>query len=343
MLDYLVYLVYRAGFALISFFPLYLLFAMGRALGFCGWLLLPKYRQLAVRNIDIACGGDKSPREIRRIVRQHFRRLGANLLCGLKLAAMPLEKVRERVKIENAEAPERELRSGRPVVFVLSHIGNWELQAQMFPPVIGFVRNSTIYQPLANRYIDRHVRALRARAGVELFDRNEGFQKAIQLLREGGAIGILADQHAGDQGLWVPFFGKLESTTSLPALLARRTGAAVLGTAIYTDSPGRWRMSFTDRIDAPGDSVEALTAKANDLIALQTRRLYPEKFAAGTIEAVPDSHSEQQLAGRRSHERAGYPRHQRWSTGHARYDSFARKNRADVETDLRSRRNSVLT
>jgi len=278
MLDYLVYLVYRAGFALISFFPLYLLFAMGRALGFCGWLLLPKYRQLAFRNIDIAFGGDKSPREIRRIVRQHFRRLGANLLCGLKLAAMPLEKVRERVKIENAEAPERELRSGRPVVFVLSHIGNWELQAQMFPPVIGFVRNSTIYQPLANRYIDRHVRELRARAGVELFDRREGFQKAIELLRDGGAIGILSDQHAGDQGLWVPFFGKLASTTSLPALLTKRTGAALLGTAIYTEAPGRWRMVFADRIDAAGDSVEAMTAKANELIATQIRRAPEDGF-----------------------------------------------------------------
>jgi heptosyltransferase II len=278
MLDYLVYLVYRAGFALISFFPLYLLYAMGRALGFCGWLLLPKYRQLAFRNIDIAFGEEKSSPEIRRIVRRHFQRLGANLLCGLKLAAMPLEKVRERVKIENAEAPERELRSGRPVVFVLSHIGNWELQAQMFPPVIGFVRNSTIYQPLANRYIDRHVRELRARAGVELFDRREGFQKAIELLRDGGAIGILSDQHAGDQGLWVPFFGKLASTTSLPALLTKRTGAALLGTAIYTEAPGRWRMVFADRIDAAGDSVQAMTAKANELIATQIRRAPEDGF-----------------------------------------------------------------
>src|SRR3984893_412814 len=112
MLEYLVYLIYRAGSALISLFPLRFLFALGRALGFCGWLLLPKYRQLAFRNIDIAFGKENSPRETRRIVRQHFQRLGANLLCGLKLASMPLEKVRERVKVENAEAAERELRDG---------------------------------------------------------------------------------------------------------------------------------------------------------------------------------------------------------------------------------------
>lgn len=278
MLEYLVYLIYRAGFALIGLLPLRAAFALGNALGFCAWLVLGEYRRLGLHNVGIAFGAEKSPQEMRRLVRRHFQRLGENLLSGLKLAAMPLDKARTNVRIENADAAHRELRSGRPVVLILSHIGNWELQAQMLPVAIGYVRNSTIYQPLRNRYIDKHVRTLRGRAGVELFDRNEGFQKAIELLRGGGAIGILSDQHAGDQGLWVPFFGKLASTTSLPALLAKRTGAALLGTAIYTESPGRWRISFTDRIDTPGDSVEALTAKANDLIATQTRRAPEDGF-----------------------------------------------------------------
>src|SRR5256885_10467427 len=215
---------------------------------------------------------------MRRLVRLHFQRLGANLLSGLKLAAMPLEKARAHVRIENPDAAHRHLRNGRPIVFILSHIGNWELQALMFPTAIGYVRNSTVYQPLKNRYIDKHVRALRSRAGVELFDRNEGFHKAIKMLRGGGAIGILSDQHAGDQGLWVPLFGKLASTTSLPALLAKRTGAAVLGTAIYAEGPGRWRMSFTDRIDSPGDSIEAITAKANQLTESQTRAAPEDGF-----------------------------------------------------------------
>src|SRR5438552_18614775 len=128
---------------------------------------------------------------MRHLVRRHFQRLGANLLSGLKLAEMPLEKARANVRIENADGAHRGLRSCRPIVFLLSHIGNWELQAQMFPAAIGYVRNSTIYQPLTNRYIDKHVRGLRGRAGVELFDRNEGFQKVIELLRGGCAIGIL--------------------------------------------------------------------------------------------------------------------------------------------------------
>jgi lipopolysaccharide heptosyltransferase II len=215
---------------------------------------------------------------MRRLVRRHFQRLGANLLSGFKLATMPLEKIKSRVRVENAEAAHRELGSGRAVVFVLSHLGNWELQAQMFPAVIGYVRNSTVYQQLRNPLIDKHLRRLRGRTGVELFDRREGFQRPIELLRGGGGLGILSDQHAGDQGLWVPFFGRLASTSPLPALLAKRTGAALLGTAIYTDGPARWRMVFTDRIGGPADSVEALTASANELLAREIRQAPEDWF-----------------------------------------------------------------
>ena len=278
MLEYFVYLIYRTGFALISLLPLRAAFALGNALGFCAWLVAGKYRRLAFRNIDIAFGAEKSVHEMRILVRRHFQRLGANLLSGLKMASMPLEKARATVRVENADAAHRELRAGKPIVIVLSHIGNWELQAQMFPAVLDYIPNSTIYQPLKNRYIDQHVQKLRNRAGVQLFGRNEGFHKAIELLRGGGGVGVLSDQHAGDQGLWVPFFGKLASTTSLPALLAKRTGAAVLGTAIYTEAPGRWLMSFANRIDAPGDSIEAITAKANELLAQQIRRAPEDGF-----------------------------------------------------------------
>lgn len=278
MLEYLVYLIYRAAFALVGLLPLSTAFALGQTFGFCGWLLLGKYRRLGLHNVEIAFGSEKSAREKSRLVRRHFQRLGANVLSGLKLASMSADDVRARVKIENADAAHRELKSGRPIVIVLSHIGNWELQAQMFPIVLDYIPNSTVYQPLKNRYIDKHVRKLRGRAGVELFDRNEGFHKVIELLRRGGGVGILSDQHAGDQGLWVPFFKKLASTTSLPALLAKRTGAAVLGTAIYTDGPGRWRMCFADRIDEAGDSIEAITAKANQLLERQTRAAPEDGF-----------------------------------------------------------------
>jgi heptosyltransferase II len=271
MLDFSIYLLYRAGTALLSALPLRFLFGLGQFLGFCAWLLLPHYRQLARCNLEIAFSSEKSPREWRRIVRRHFQRLGANLISSGKIGGMPPEKIADHLETENFEAVHRELRAGRPVVLLLSHIGNWELFAQMFSYYVDYVRLATVYQKLGNRYIDEHVRQTRGRTRVEMFERSEGFHGPIELLRSGGLIGILGDQHAGDQGLWTPFFGRLASTSPLCGLLAKRTGAAVIAAAAHTVGTAQWRMVFTERLDAPGDSVNAITVKCNEAIEQQIR------------------------------------------------------------------------
>jgi lipopolysaccharide heptosyltransferase II len=273
MLDFAVYLFYRAGLAIAAALPLPVLFALGELLGFCAWLLSGKYRGLAEHNVAIAFANEKTPQEMRRLVRRHFQRLGANLLCSVKLASMPPEKILQRVKVENIEAMAREFRTGVPVVLVLSHLGTWELFAQLMPKFVGFVRNASVYQKLGNRFIDAHVRRTRGQTGLELFDRQQGFQPVIDLLRSGGGVGVLSDQHAGDHGLWTPFFGKLASTSPLPALLAKRTRAALIAAGVYTIGPARWRMVFTERFDPPKAeaSVAALTSEINQIIEQQIR------------------------------------------------------------------------
>jgi heptosyltransferase II len=273
MLDFVVYLLYRAGLAIAAAMPMRFLFAVGQFLGFCAWLVSAKYRRLAAHNIAIAFASEKTSREMRRLVRHHFQRLGANLLCSVKLTAMPPEKILQRVEVDNIEAMDREFRAGVPVVLVLSHLGTWELFAQLMPKFVGYVRNASVYQKLGNRFIDTHVRRTRGRTGLELFDRQNGFQPVIDLLRSGGGVGVLSDQHAGDHGLWTPFFGRLASTSPLPALLAKRTRAALIAAGVYTIGPARWRMVFTERFDPPkaDASIAALTSEINQIIEQQIR------------------------------------------------------------------------
>jgi heptosyltransferase-2 len=278
MLDFSIYLLYRAGTAIASALPVRLLFALGKIMGLGAWLLFPQYRKLAQRNLGIAFGNEKSAHELRRIARRHFQWLSANLVCGVKMGSMPPETLARYVETENLDAIHQELRAGRPVILLLSHIGNWELFAQLVPHYANYARIGTIYQKLGNRYIDQDVSRKRARTGAELFDRAEGFHKPIELLRAGGLIGILGDQHAGDHGLWTPFFGRLASTSPLPGLLAKRTGARVIAAAVHTEGPARWRMVFTPRLDAPEDSVGSLTWKGNQTIEQQIRKAPEDWF-----------------------------------------------------------------
>ena len=278
MLDFVVYLFYRAGLALVAALPLPFLFAFGQFLGLGAFIFSGKYRRLATRNLQIAFANEKPPDELRQLVRRHFRRLGANLLCSAKLTQMPPEKILEHVEVENIESMAREFRAGVPVVLILSHLGTWEVFAQLMPKFVGFVRNSSVYQGLGNRFIDEHVRRTRSQTGLELFDRHDGFEPVIELLRSGGGVGVLSDQHAGDHGVWTPFFGRLASTSPLPALLAKRTRAALIAAGVYTTGRARWRMVFTERFDKTGASVAVLTSKINQVIEQQIRRAPEDWF-----------------------------------------------------------------
>ncbi|HEX4641385.1 MAG TPA: lipopolysaccharide heptosyltransferase II [Chthoniobacterales bacterium] len=278
MLDFSIYLLYRAGTVIAGALPMRVLFVLGNFIGFAGWLLLPQYRRLAQRNLEVAFANEKSPRELRRVCRRHFQRTGANFLCGTKLGSMSPEKLAHYVEAENADAVHQHLRAHRPVIVLLSHIGNWEVTGPLVPHYFHYARVGTVYQKLRNRYLDRDVNRKRARTGAELFDRSEGFHKPIELLRSGGLIGILGDQHAGDHGLWTPFFGRLASTSPLSALLAKRTGAVVIALAVYTVGPARWRLVFTPLTDSPGASVNSVTFEGNEMIEQEIRKAPEDWF-----------------------------------------------------------------
>jgi heptosyltransferase-2 len=270
MRDFAAYLLYRGSSAIISALPLGFVFRIGELAGAIAWVILPKYRRLALHNLGIALG-EESPDQLCRLVRLHFRRLGANLLSSVKLSAMPAEQIERRVEFQNMEPMAKRLREQMPVVLLLSHLSNWELFSQLMPRCFPFMQPGSVYQRLSNRLIDAHVRQIRSRTGLRLFDRSEGFKPVIDFLRANGGLGVLSDQHAGDNGLWTPFFGRLASTSPLGPLLAKRTGAAVFAAAVYTEGVARWRMVFTNEIESAGESVETLTAKGNAVLENQIR------------------------------------------------------------------------
>ena len=277
VMDWIIYLLYRILAWGITRLPFAILFRLGL---FCGWLaswLLRPYYRLAVENLTLAFGGEKSGREIKRLARRHFSRLGANLLSSIKLASLPTAEILKRVKVDGQEFVDEAVAGKRGVVLILSHLGNWEALAQICPLIFSG-KGGTIYQRLGNRYIDAEIRAARSRLGLATFERKEGFLGAIALLREAGGVGILVDQHAGDAGTWCPFFGRLASTSPLAATLALRTDSVILAAGVYTEKVGYWRMIIEKPAIPPNLNAEQLTAEINLAVERQIRRAPEDWF-----------------------------------------------------------------
>ena len=130
------------------------------------------------------------------------------------------------------------LAAGKGAIFVTAHLGPWEMFG-MLARHWG-VPLTSVYRPMKNPYIDRFMWRYRAAHGQTLVPKYGAAPALLRVLRRGGYIALLADQHAKDEGLWVPFFGRPASTTPAPALLALRTGAPIV-TGYARRLPGLYR------------------------------------------------------------------------------------------------------
>ena len=260
------YLIFRLGIWLIRLLPLDCAFVIGKAGGELAYRLLFRRRAVALTNLRLAFGREMSEAQLGALNRRHFQLVGANLLSGFKASTLSHQKIWERIA---ADIPAIHLPKGW--IALISHIGNWELYShlgQRFPEY----RFGAVYQTLANPYIDRYMRTERAKAGIALFDRRSELLSCVRFLQEGGAVGVLVDQGAGYSGLWSPLFGRLTSSSTLPARLALRTGCPVVPLAMNTIGRARWKLTVSDALYPATDDPELLTAQINRLLEEQIRR-----------------------------------------------------------------------
>jgi heptosyltransferase II len=274
--DHLGYAVYHLVSFFLSLLPVIWIFRGGQALGFLGYILLFPYRRLARRNVRIAFP-DWSRAQVGRCVRIHAQNLVANLLCGFVLGQKPWEEVKRFIDL-TAFAEAAEQATGAPcIVGPATHIGNWELLSTL-PHWINRPVFGVIYQRLRNRLLDEHVIKSRSRGGMEAIDRNEGLTRSVGILKRGGYLGLLVDQHAGDSGVWTPLFGRLASTSTLAAVLVKRTGACVVAGGMGTVGPAKWRVECRFFNFDKSASIEQITAELNQDVEDQIKRNPPDWF-----------------------------------------------------------------
>ena len=277
---YGVYLLFRGVESLLGLMPLKLCALVGRMCGLLAHALAPRYRRLAIANLRIAFGREQNEAWLRRTAREHFASLGQNFLCGLKLPLMTEEQVAARVTVEGMEHGLAVAATGKPVLYAICHLSCWELLTQVPSLFTCGLKPASIFQPLGNPFLNAHVKRRREKLGYTLFDRSEGFSKPIQHMRANrGALGILVDQHAGDKGVWCPFFDRLASTSSLAALMSLRVDTPVLPLAVYNDGMARWKLVCYPPIHSGQEkpTAEGITSMLNIAIEIVVRRA-PENW-----------------------------------------------------------------
>lgn len=207
--------------------PRPLLSAAKRAGGWFGAARFNRKRlQRAIDNLAVAFPEWTEQRRRDYAVRsyEHLMMLGMELAYSPRM--LTLDAWAERVRLEIDPVVVQKLVDGRPVIFVTGHCGNWELSGYILA-LLGF-RVHALYRPLDLAPLDRWVRETRRRRGLELIDKFGAARKLPQVLARGDMLGFIADQNAGDRGLFVPFFNRLASSYKAIGLTAIRYNATVI-------------------------------------------------------------------------------------------------------------------
>ncbi len=118
------------------------------------------------------------------------------------------------------------LRHGKPCIVITGHAGNWELLGYTLA-ALGFPMHA-LFRPLDLPALNDWLFRTRSRRGITLVDKFGAAERLPAILERGLPVGFIADQNAGDRGLFVPFFNRLSSAYKTIGLLAMRYGAPVV-------------------------------------------------------------------------------------------------------------------
>lgn len=185
------------------------------------------------------------------------------------------------VKTAQIEESLRMLVGRDPILFVTGHCGNWELLGFVLA-LLGF-RMSALARPLDNPWIDRWLSDVRAARGLQVITKWGATTEVQKLIEQGGRVGFIADQNAGNDGMFVPFFGRLASSYKSIGLLAMRYEIPIVsGSARRCDGTFSYELNHADIIyprdwkDQP-DPLFYITARFNRAIEMAIRGA-PEQY-----------------------------------------------------------------
>lgn len=276
-LDYLVYLAVRLIVGIAQAMSVEQSYAFADALAALLYRVDRRHRAVAMENLRLAFGDEYDEPGRDRIVRGVYRHFCRMLMEMLHIPRkLNLLNWRDRITLKGHEATLDCLLNGGPVVMVSAHFGNWEMAGYLFG-VFGFPPSS-VARTLDNPHLDRFLRRFRERTGQMMIPKRGGYEQMLGVLRGGGVLSFLADQDAGERGMFVEFFGRPASTHKAIALLAIEHQAPVVVGYARRIGPGfRYEVGCEELIDpsewtGTADDARLLTQRYTSALERIIRR-----------------------------------------------------------------------
>jgi KDO2-lipid IV(A) lauroyltransferase len=216
--DWLAYIGLRMLVAILYLFDVETNLRFARFLGRLMWRYYHRGRQRALENLR-ASYPEKDEKWYEMIGQkscESIAMLAVDVLFTPKLVRK--DNWRQYSRFKNAERAKWLSKENKGLIFVGAHYGNFEIVGYMLG-LFGFNVYS-IARPLDNRFISNYLYGVRERAGQKIIDKKGAAELFDKVASTGATMCFIADQDAGQKGIFVDFFGRKASTYKSIGLLA---------------------------------------------------------------------------------------------------------------------------
>ena len=244
----LIYLLGRGVVALLQALPLVWVARLGRAGGALAFWLDGRHRRVALDNLTLCFGREKSPEEIRALAKKNFRRIGENYASAVKTAAMTPWQMLPHFDLTLARniLPHEADAGPQSRIVAIGHFGNFELYAR-FGQFVPIFKCAATYRALKQPALNRILLSLRERSDCRFFERRrDGAALKAAMNDTGLLLGLLADQSS--KGVRIPFLGHDCDTSTAPAVFALRYNCPLHTAICYRIGLAKWRIEVGDEI-----------------------------------------------------------------------------------------------
>jgi Kdo2-lipid IVA lauroyltransferase/acyltransferase len=275
-MDTVIYLFARGVVAILQALPLVWVARLGRALGALAFWLDVRHRRVALKNLTMCFGKEKSPEEIRALAKENFRRLGENYASAVKTAAMTPWEMLPYFDLTLARSilPHEANAGPQSRIVALGHFGNFELYAR-FGQFVPIFKCATTYRALKQPALNRIMVSLRENSDCRFFERRrDGAALKAAMNDTGLLLGLLADQSS--KGVRLPFLGHECDTSTAPAVFALRYNCPLHTAICYRVALANWRIEVGDEIptreNGQARSIAAIMGDVNRAFEAAVRR-----------------------------------------------------------------------
>jgi phosphatidylinositol dimannoside acyltransferase len=219
--------------------------------------------QVLEGNLLRVLGPDADGKELRTLSRQVMRSYARYYLEVFRIQVIPRERLTgpDALQMENQANFDRsmeDLKNGRGVIYALPHMGNFE-QAGAWVIANGAGSFTTVAERLKPDSVFERWLKFRQSLGFEVVPTSGGphpFGVLAQRLRAGKLACIIADRDLSDTGIEVDFFGEKALMAAGSAVLAVRTGAALIPVTCWFIGDSEWGAYVHEEIPIPEQGTD---------------------------------------------------------------------------------------